>query len=138
LDQFGCTLGIYCIPNKTKTSYTGYFLCPICWNQLCQFKQVTYLVDLQHRIVTISVLVNMSSRKSISVSFARFFHVHMNGQIKCQTSLVGYGTGTLDWRPSLVIRKCIWLCLWKDSLFKEYLKFFNRLYDITWFGALYR
>jgi hypothetical protein len=66
---------------------------------------MTYLVDLQHIIVTISVLVNMSSRKSILFSFARCFHVHMNGQIKCQTSLVGYGTDTLDWRPSLVIRE---------------------------------
>jgi hypothetical protein len=24
-----------------------------------------------------------------------------------------------------------------SKLFKEYVKFFNRLYDITWFGAVY-
>ena len=52
LDPFGCTLGIYCIQNiKTKQA-----MLIISWSQVCQFKQVAYVVDVQHIIVTISVL----------------------------------------------------------------------------------
>jgi hypothetical protein len=40
-----------------------------------------------------------------------------------------------DLLPAMVKLEIIMLSL--CDIFKEYLKYLNRLYDITWFGAVY-